>query len=479
MDRSGSAWRGEAAGRFVVCAVLMAISSLVAIRSAAQTIAPGAAPAPTNEPQVQLVQPPGQAAPPLTLTLQDAQARAEKYNADFLAAASDAKSAHQDALQARNARLPSVNYRMDYLGTEGNGVLPEGRFVTNDGVHVYRVWGMLHQDFSMNTFTGLGSSRATAAEAVAKAKADITRRGLAVTVTRNYAALIVAQRKYATAQQVLAEAQRFFGNTQDAERQGQSSHNDVVKAQVQYEQQAQAFEEATLAMEDSRLNLAVLLFPDLNENFTVVDDLDSAAALPAFADVQSMAEKINPDLRVAMAMARESDLDVTAAKNSFLPTVSLDAIYGIEANALALHSTAAIDPSAGVLPNLGYFITASLNVPVWDWGTLRSKLHQAELKQQQAHVEVTQTQREQVANLYASYNEALVARSGVARLRTAADAAAENLRLVNLRYQAGESTAFEVVDAQNTFAQARNAYDDALARYRVALTTLETITGNF
>jgi hypothetical protein len=42
-----------------------------------------------------------------------------------------------------------------------------------------------------------------------------------------------------------------------------------------------------------------------------------------------------------------------------------------------------------------------------------------------------------------------------------------------LRYQAGEATALEVVDAQNTVTLARNAYDDGLARYRIALANLE------
>jgi outer membrane protein TolC len=37
----------------------------------------------------------------------------------------------------------------------------------------------------------------------------------------------------------------------------------------------------------------------------------------------------------------------------------------------------------------------------------------------------------------------------------------------------------ELVDAQNTLNQARNAYDDGLARYRVALANLQTLTGTF
>jgi outer membrane protein TolC len=56
---------------------------------------------------------------------------------------------------------------------------------------------------------------------------------------------------------------------------------------------------------------------------------------------------------------------------------------------------------------------------------------------------------------------------------------AESLRLTLLRYQAGEATALEVVDAQTTLTQARNAFDDGLVRYRLAITNLQTLTGVF
>jgi len=84
-----------------------------------------------------------------------------------------------------------------------------------------------------------------------------------------------------------------------------------------------------------------------------------------------------------------------------------------------------------------------------------------------------------VANLYLYYNEALTARAAVDASRRSAELATESLRLVNLRYQAGESTALEVVDAQKTLVDTRNAYDDAQTRYRVALSQLQTLTGKF
>ena len=80
-------------------------------------------------------------------------------------------------------------------------------------------------------------------------------------------ALVTAQRKYGTAQQSSQQAQRFLDITQQQERLGQVARSDVVKAQIQYEQQRQTFQEAMLGIENSRLNLAVLLFPQLNENF--------------------------------------------------------------------------------------------------------------------------------------------------------------------------------------------------------------------
>jgi outer membrane protein TolC len=448
-----------------------------------QAFAQMASPAGTSEPIVQLVQPPpgpGQAAPPITMTLRDALERARKNDPQLLAAQLDAKNAHEDSIQARAALLPSVNASMQYLLTQGNGgLISDGRFVTNDGIHVYRAWGVFRQDLSPGTFMATGLKKAKAAEALAKAKAEIAQRGLAVIVSKYFYGLVVAQRKYATSQQALDQAKRFLDITQAAEREGQSAHSDAIKAEIQYRIQKQAFDEAKLTMENARLTLAVILFPTLNENFSVVDDLDSAQALPPFAQVQAMAEKENPELRVAIEAARQSDLDVKTAKTAFLPTLTVDTDYGIEANCFALRCTRASFPEVGPVPNLGYFVTAVLNIPVWDWGVLRSKLHQAEYKQQAVRASLSAQQRQQLRQLYTGYNEAATAWNAVGALRRTAELAVESLRLVSLRYKAGMSTALDVVDAENTLLTAKNAYIDAQARYQAALAELQTMTGTF
>jgi outer membrane protein TolC len=480
--QKGSQSRGSRVSikRFSVLALGLAISLILPVSKAA---AQAETSAPNQESDVQLLVPtgPGQATPPTTVTLQDALERARKLDPTLLGALSDAKSAREDRLQARNGMLPTITGTSQYLNTQGNGITPDGRYVTNDGIHVYRDWAILHQDLSPGTMMGTAYKRAKAAEALANAKAEIARRGLAVTITKNYYAMVVAQRKYATAQAGLDQAKHFMDITQDLERQGQAPHSDALKAEIQYRIQKQAFDEAKFSMEDTRLSLAVILFPDFNENFTVVDDLDSAPALPPFPEIQEMAAKQNPDLRVAMETARQADFDVKTAQFAFLPTLTVDTDYGIEANCFGLHCTqAAFDAQkTGLLPSAGYFLTASLNVPIWDWGTLRSKLKQAEYKQQSAKAALSLATRMNISELYATYDEAIVARSGLEESRRTAELAAESLRLTVLRYQGGASPATEVVDAETALVTARNAYADAQVRYRTLLANLQTFTGSF
>jgi len=308
---------------------------------------------------------------------------------------------------------------------------------------------------------------------------EIARRGLMVTVTKAYYGLVNAQRKYATAQLGHDQAQHFLAITQDLERGGEVAHSDVVKAQIQYNAQVQALREAKLAMDTERLDLAVLLSSDFNQNFQVVDDLHLNSVLPSLADIQALARRQNPEMRAATENLRTARMDVTIARHAFLPTLSVDLVWGIEANQIGWNTVVAAAPQLGPVPSGGYFLTGAITVPLWDWGARKSKLRQAELKREQANVELSAAQRQLLRNLSGYYQEAEAARGELDLLRQSADLAADNLRLNGLRYQAGEATILELVDAQNTLNQARNAYDDTLVRYRLALANLQTLTGTF
>jgi outer membrane protein TolC len=432
-----------------------------------------------NSPRLPLAQSQGASAAPVVITLQDALERARNLDADVQSAVAEVKSAGEERIQAKSSLLPGVSVTSQYIGTQGNGVNPSGRYVSNDGVHLYRDWAVVHEEVTANTFRKTGTQRADASAILAKARVEVAQRGLAVTVTKNYYAMVTAQRKYANAQLASQEADRFLERTRQQERLGEVAHYDVVKAQLQSEDQQQSFDDAALAMATTRLSVAVLVFPTLNENFSVVDDLESGPVLPSFDDVRMLAEKDNPEIRAALQAVRQASFDTEAARNARLPNLSVDFTYGIEANAFALHSTVAAFPEGGILPNLGYGVVANLTIPVFDWGAQKSKVRQAQLHESQLQTQASQAQRQIAANLQLNYDEAVGARAAVNRARSAMDLATETLNLSNNRYIGGVAPASEVVDSQNAVVKARNDYADAQARYRVAIANLQTFTGSF
>jgi len=409
---------------------------------------------------------------PLTLTLQDALQRAKVNSPQFQAAVTALGLAHGDKVQARAAVLPNVNYTTAFIYTQGQDTTPI--FIANNGVREYIAQGVFSQAISGAVVADY--RRTAALEAVARAKQEIASRGLVVTVVEAYYGYLVAQRKYATEQQAFAEAERFFNITQKLEKGGEVAHSDVVKAQIQYQGQKRDLEQAQLEMNRSRLELAILLFPDFNENFAVVDDLGQPAPIPTFQEVEANGMRNNPDLRAALFTARAANQEVSVARWGMLPSISLEFFYGIDANQFATYGP--FDPTLGRhVRNLGYSGAATLNLPVWNWGAGVSRVKQANLQRKQAQVELSFAQRQLLAELRSFYDELEVAHAQLETLAQSAALAAESLRLINMRYQAGESTVLEVVDAQNTLTLTRNAYDDGQLRFRTAQANLQTLTG--
>ena len=412
--------------------------------------------------------PPG--AEPLRLTLPDALARAQKYSQQTFNANIEALLAREDTVQARAALLPSVNGVSQYIYTQGNDT-PSGIFVPNDGVHVYYDYVTTHADLYAPAKRA-DYRRAIAAEAAARARADVAARGLIGTVAQDYYGMAVAARKLRNADLAVRDAQEFLDITQKLERGGEAAHADTVKAHLQLNDRMRDRQEAQLALDKARIGFAVLLFPDYQTNFTVADDLDTLPALPEYREIQTLAGKNSPDIRAAQATVTAQTFELRSAKADRLPTVSGDYFFGIEANEFALHNERGQN-------NLGSSAQVQLNLPIWTWGAARSRVKVAEYKLRQAKNDLSYTQRNLLSELESFYREASMARDQLTLLQESVGLAADSLRLTMLRFQAGEASVLDVVDAQTSARDARNAFDDGLARYRIAIGNLQTLTGAF
>lgn len=401
-------------------------------------------------------------APPITLA--QALVRARANSPVFEAAVVATGTAKAATTIARASLLPTAGFTSAYTFTQAS------RFIANNGVHEYLNQGGLQETLGFGSLATL--HQAQAAEALATANQQIAARGLDATVTADYYTLVASGHELATARQALANAQKYLKISQELEQGGEVAHSDVIKAQLEAETRQRGVREAQLAQQQAHLALAVLLYPDFNDQFTVVDDLDQTPALPAFARVAALAQVRNPALAAASASLRQAEAGVGIAQAGLLPSLTLAYNYGIDADRFALRNELG-------QPNLGSSALATLNVPIFDWGARRAAVRQSSLARQQAAHQLRYTRRLIAADLHSFYDEAAAASGELTTLALSRQLAAESLRLSALRYQDGEATILELVDAQTANTAARDAYDTGLVRYRVALAQLQTLTGPF
>jgi outer membrane protein TolC len=409
------------------------------------------------------------------ITLDEAIQRAQVSDVNYRTAAATKSIAGLDKSIARSALLPGVVYHNQYIYTQPGQFPPPATgstgtpiFIANNGVHEYISQGAVTETIGIAGFANY--YRLSAEAEASAARQEVARRGLVATVIGNYFNVLAAERKLGVAQRSADEAQRFSQLTQKLEAGREVAHADVVKANLQLQQRQRDLADAGLAAEKTRLDLAVLLFPDPLTPYTLTNDLDQPSVLPSKAEVQADGAKNNPDLRAAMQSARAAKYELNAAKAAYIPDLSLQYFYGIDAPEFATKGRDGTN-------NLGYSTVVTIDIPVWDWLATHSRVKQSAIRSDLAKVELTATQRQLIASLEVLYNEAAVALQQVASFDETVRTAAESLRLTNLRYSAGEATVLEVVDAQNSYSAAQAAQVDAAVRYHVAFGQLQTLTG--
>jgi outer membrane protein TolC len=414
---------------------------------------------------------------PETLTLDDALLRAAANEPAFAAARAERQALLLERTNARAALLPTATYHNQAIYTEPNGVpasrigqttdAPSPAFIANNAVREYASQGVFNETLGLGQVGAIRLADANAAKA--EADLEVARRGLVSTVVSLYYGLGAGNRKVEIAQRALDEANRFLDIAQKREAASEAAHADVLKAMLQQQQRQRELDDTSLASSKAKLELAVLLYADPNTPFSIA--LPTAPALlPDRSGVESLARLNNPELRSALASLQVSQAQTYTSRTALLPDLALNFTYGIDATNFGVNGPDGIR-------NLGYSLSAQLDIPVWDWLSTERKIKEAKLREGASKIALTAAQRRLLVNLNEFYAEAGAANKQLASLDESVTTARESLRLTNLRYVDGESTVLEVVDAQGTLITAENAAIDGRTRYELALANLQTLTG--
>ncbi len=414
---------------------------------------------------------------PETITLEQALSRATAFEPAFVAAAAEQKALALEGKIARTALLPSAIYHNQAIYTQPNGVpasrigqttnAPSPIFIANNAVREYASQGVFNETLGVAQVGAIRLADANAARA--QAELEIARRGLVFTVVSLYYGAEAGEGKALIAQQALDEASQFVDLAEKREAAREAAHADVLKAQLAQQQRQRELLDAQLSADKAHIELAVLLYADPGTRFSL-SPWGTPAVLPNQAAIRELAAKNNPELRSSLASVQISEAETYSARAALLPDLALNFSYGIDATNFGVNGPDGIR-------NLGYSMSAQLDIPVWDWLATERKVKQAKLREGAARVALTAAQRRLLASLAEYYAEADAANRQNGSLTASVATARESLRLTRLRYVDGESSALEVVDAENSLRSAENAEVDGRTRYELALANLQSLTG--
>jgi outer membrane protein TolC len=285
-------------------------------------------------------------------------------------------------------------------------------------------------------------------------------------VGANYLLTVANESRVEAAQAELATAQALFQLASDQEAAGLAPNIDTLRARVQLQTQQSTLIQAQNALEKQRIALARVIGLPVTQKFRLVNRVPYHQ-LPetALENAYSLALQTRPDYQAALALVRAAQLSREASWKERLPSIDFSGEYGVLGN----------QPSK-ISPN--WTAAASLNIPIFQGGRIRSDEQQAEalLKQRQAQAEslkagIEQEIEDAILDLKAAAQVVEVARTGL-------DFAQQTVTQSQDRFSAGVTNNVEVIQAQQQLASANDQYITSLYAHNIAKVLLARAVGN-
>ena len=402
----------------------------------------------------------------LPLSLKEAVTRALQYNLGLLLQESN-------ATQARGARWRAL----ESLLPDASGVLNERRTVINLAVFGFKADPSIIGPFNIFDarvslsqpvidLRALNDYRAAALNERAESRGVKSARDLVVLVAVNlYLEAVTASSRIDVARAQQETADTLFRQASDLKASGLVAGVDVLRAQVQIQNQRQRLITAENGFEKAKLQLARAIGLPPGQTF-------------ALSDKMPFAELGETTVDSALARAYESRADFLAAKDrlsaaeatrraagaQLLPTLHFDADYGtIGQTASEAHPT--------------YTLGATVRVPLFEAGHAQARRAEAEalLKRRRAELEDVRGQID--IEVRSALLDVRAAAQQLEAAKTTVTLANQELEQARDRFAAGVASNIEVTQAQETVAAASETYLSALYAHNFAKASLARAVG--
>ncbi len=282
-------------------------------------------------------------------------------------------------------------------------------------------------------------------------------RDLVVLATGNaYLQAIAGSARVETAQAQVETAKALYDKAVAQQQAGVSPAIDTLRAQVEYQTRRQQLIAATSEFAKQKISLARVIGFAPGQEFELAGRAPyQAFPIPDLETSLQRAYSLRSDYKAAHDRLVAAQLERSAAMAGYFPTLDVNANYG----------EIGITPSS-VLPT--YFVSGTLNIPIFQGGKVHSDVLKAEASLRQAESQladvralIDQDIRNALLDLKSSSDQVEVAQSSV-------NLAEQALTQSRDRFAAGVTDNLEVVQAQEAVASAHENLISALYMHNIA-----------
>jgi outer membrane protein TolC len=405
-------------------------------------------------------------AQPIALSAKDTVTRALQYNLGLILQQEGARSANGARRDALADLLPqvigSVGERRQVLNLEAFGFPAPDPIVGPFNVFDARI-GLSQPLIDLRAWH---DAKAASFDEKAAALGVKSARELVVLVSLDlYLEAIAAESRIEVVRAQQETAAQLLTQAQDLKTSGLIAGIDVVRAQVQVQNQRQRRIQADNNFEKAKLRLARAIGLPPGQAFTLTDKipyapLEGVSLDKAIADAYAQ----RADYLAARERVRAAEASQQAATAEFLPSLRLDADYGtIGQVARESHPT--------------YTVAATVHVPIFEGGRTQGKKIEADALVRQRRAEYDDLRGRIDMEVRSSMLDLTAATQQLEAAQTTVALANQELVQARDRFAAGVTGNLEVVQAQETVATASDQYIEALYAHNVAKASLARAVG--
>ena len=301
---------------------------------------------------------------------------------------------------------------------------------------------------------------------VAELQEGLAREQVASTAGLIYLEALRAERAVSAAQANVELAQTLFQLAQDQRNAGVATGVDVTRAQTRLAEQKTALAQAQTTSEQARLSLQRVIGLPLGSPLVLTDQLRFVEEpMPSIDMAVAQAGHDRREIQVAEEENKVSELERKAARAEHLPSLEVVGDYG----------ASGITPGSFDLPTRR--VAIQLNVPIFNGGLTQGRLTAAASRQRQTELELSNIRGQVEEDVRLALTTLRTAAVQVRAADESVTLAQRELEMARDRFRAGVGDNLEVVTAQTSLANARDAQVTALAQHNAARLNLAAALG--